>query len=78
MPWPAEYGHWLWLGTLLLIASVWARNAVSHAGWQRAVGRRVAGRHANVGRYLRQRRLYARRYDCVRVGRRRSDVADLR
>ena len=36
VPWLVENGHWLWLGTLVMIGAVLSRNAASRAGWQRS------------------------------------------
>jgi hypothetical protein len=32
----AEYGHWLWVGTLVAVAAMLARNAINRTHWQRA------------------------------------------
>lgn len=35
-PWLIDWGHWLWVGTLLAIAGVLLRNAAVRTGWGRA------------------------------------------
>jgi hypothetical protein len=35
-PWLIDAGHWLWVGTLLIIAAVLVRNALARRSWRRA------------------------------------------
>jgi len=36
VPWLVDNGHWVWLGTLLLMAAMLARNTLARYGWRQA------------------------------------------
>jgi hypothetical protein len=35
-PWLIDWGHWLWVATLLLMVAVFVRNAIARRGWRGA------------------------------------------